>query len=214
MRRYPKQGAMSLLHQNSDQLDDAALGEELTKGSSHRVVASIIAAIVVSAAIALYVFAGQKPPAAVGEIEQVWIHPQHTVTSGFDANGASIPKETYDQIYVFALVKIHNQGKEPLFLHSIMANATFDDGIHTAYAASASDYERIYIAYPNLPVPHGKAFSPQTTIQPGDTAEGTFVAAYKLTKEQWDAHKDLSFTFAIQYQPNLQLTPHTPLLTQ
>ncbi|HEY1732378.1 MAG TPA: hypothetical protein VGG15_11545 [Terriglobales bacterium] len=202
---------MSLLHQNSEEVDDAALGEELTKGSSHLVWASVIAAVVVSAAIAIYVLAGQKPQAATGEIEQVWVHPQHTETSGFDANGVPMPKEVYDQIYVFALVKIHNQAKEPLFLHSIMTDATLDDGIHTAYDASASDYERLFTAYPNLPVPHGKPLSPQVTIQPGDTVEGTIVAAFRLTKEQWDAHKDLSFTFAIQYQPNLKLTPHTPI---
>lgn len=205
---------MSLLHQNSDEIDDAALGEELTKGTSHRVWASVIAAIVVSAAIAIYVLAGQKPPAAVGEIEQVWVHPQHTETSGFDANGAPIPKEVFDQIWVFALVKLHNQGKQPLFLHSIMTNATLDDGIHTSYAAQSSDYERLFAAYPTMSIPHGAPLSPLATIQPGQTAEGTFVSTFRLTKEQWDARKDLSFTFAIQYQPSLQLTPHTPVLNQ
>src|SRR5580698_961509 len=99
---------MSLLHQNSEELDDAARGEEFTKGSSHVIWASVIAAVVVTAAIGTYVLVEQKPPAATGEIEQVWVHPQHTETSGFDANGAPMPKKTYDQIYVFALIKLHN----------------------------------------------------------------------------------------------------------
>jgi hypothetical protein len=202
---------MSLLRQDSPKLDDAALGEEFTKGSSHVVWASIAAAIVVTIGIALYVIAGQKPPIATGEIEQVWVHPQHTETSGFDANGAPMPVEAYDQVYVFVLVKLHNQSQQPLFLHSITTDATLDDGIHSSYAATASDYDRVFVAYPSMPVPHGKALSPQSTIDPGQTVEGTFVSAFRLTKQQWDARKSLDFTFAIQYQPSLKLTPHAPL---
>jgi len=205
---------MSLLQQDSNDLDDAARGEELTKGSSHVLWAGLIAAVVVSALITFYFISGQKPPAATGEIEQVWVHPQHTGTSGFDANGAQMEKESFDQVYVFALVKLHNQSDKPLFVHSIMTNAAMDDGIHTSYAATAADYDRVFLAYPNLPVPHGKALSPQATIDPGQTVEGTVVSAFRMTKEQWDARKGLDFTFAIQYQPDLTVAPRLPLLEQ
>jgi hypothetical protein len=205
---------MSLLQQDSSGLDDAALGEEFTKGTSHVIWASVIAGVVVTAAIAFYVIAGQRPPAATGEIEQIWVHPQHSETSGFDANGAAMAKETYDQIYVFVLVKLHNQSDKPLFLHNMMANATLDDGIHSSYAATATDYDRVFLAYPNMPVPHGKALSPQATIDPGQTVEGTMVSAFRLTKEQWDARKGLDFTFGIQYQPSLKLAPHTAAIDQ
>jgi hypothetical protein len=205
---------MSLLRQDSPQLDDAARGEELTKGSSHILWTSLTAAVVVSAAIAFYVLAGQKPPAATGDIEQVWVHPQHTETSGFDANGAPMPKEVADQVYVFAQVRLHNQSDKPLFLHNILANATLDDGIHSSYAATASDYDRVFLAYPNMPVPHGKALSPQTTIDPGQSVEGTIVSAFRLTKAQWDARKSLNFTFGIQYQKDLTLAPHGPITDQ
>jgi hypothetical protein len=205
---------MSLLQQDSNELDDAARGEELTKGSSHVVWASIIAAAVVSIGIALYVIAGQKPPAATGEIEQVWVHPQISSTSGFDANGAAMVKESFGQVYVFALVKLHNQSKYPLFLHNIMTNATLDDGIHSSYAATAADYDRVFIAYPSMPVPHGKGLSMTQTLDPGQTVEGTIVSAFRLSKPQWDARKDLSFTFAFEYQPSLVLAPHAPVVEQ
>ncbi|HEY1160737.1 MAG TPA: hypothetical protein VGE83_08915 [Terracidiphilus sp.] len=199
---------MSLLQHDSPQLDDAALGEDFTKGSSHVVWATIVAAVVVSAAIAIYVISGEKPPPATGEIEQVWVHPQHSETSGFDANGAPMFKETHDQVYVFALVKLHNQSKIPLFLRNAMVNAKLPDGIHSSYAATAADYDRVFLAYPSMPVPHGKGLSLQTTIDPGQTVEGTIVSAFRLTKEQWAAGKDLSFTFGLQYQPSLVLAPH------
>ena len=52
---------MSLLQQEEREVDDAALGEELTKGSSHVVWAAIAATVVISIAIGAYVIAGQKP---------------------------------------------------------------------------------------------------------------------------------------------------------
>ena len=66
---------MSLLQQDSSKLDDAARGEELTKGTSHVVWAALAATVIVSIAIAIYVIAGQKPPIATGDIVAVWAHP-------------------------------------------------------------------------------------------------------------------------------------------
>ena len=140
---------MSLLHQDTpDEIDDAARGEELTKGTSHVVVAAVIATLLVSAAIAIYFIAGQKPPVATGDIIAVWAHPHHAETSGLDANGASMAKESFDQVLVFTQVRLHNQSNTPLFLVSILTNATLDDGIHSSYAASEVDYNRVFLAYP------------------------------------------------------------------
>ena len=92
--------------------------------------------VVVAAAIAIYVIAEQKPPIATGEIVAVWAHPQHIETSGFDANGAPMPKEIVDEVLVFTQVKLHNQTDHPLFLQDVLTNATLDDGIHSSYAAN------------------------------------------------------------------------------
>ncbi len=206
---------MSLLQQDSAELDDAARGEELTKGTSHVVWAAIAATVVVSIAIAIYVIAGQKPPIATGEIVAVWAHPQHTETSGLDANGAPKPAESVDQVMVYTKVRLHNQSKHPLFLNNVLTNVTLDDGIHSSYAANKGDYDRIFIAYPDMPVPHGPALSPlDTEIDSGQTVEGTFVSAFRMTKQQWDARKKLNYTFSFRYQPNIEVTPHVPVTVQ
>jgi hypothetical protein len=207
---------MSLLHQDIDEgKDDAALGEELTKGTSHVVIAAIVATVVVSAAIAIYVIAGQKPPVARVDVLSVWAHPQHSESSGIDANGAPMLKEEVDQVMVFTRVRIHDQSTYPLFLTNVITNVTLDDGIHSSYAANKVDYDRIFIAYPDLPVPHDQPISPlDTTLQPGQTIEGTVVSAFRLTKAQWDARKKLDFTFSFRYQPNLEVTPHVPVTEQ
>ncbi len=206
---------MSLLQQNSAEVDDAARGEELTRGTSHVVWAAILATVVVSIAIAIYVIAGQKPPVATGEIVAVWAHPQHTETSGIDANGMPMPKEVVDQVMVFTQVNLHNQTDHPLFLANVLTNVTLDDGIHSSYAANKADYDRIFIAYPNIPVPHMKPISPlDTTIDPGQTVEGTFVSAFMMTKQEWDARKKLDYTFSFLYQPNLVLAPKVAITEQ
>ena len=199
---------MSLLHQEKPgELDDAARGESFTKGSSHLVWASIAAAVVVSIAIAIYVIAGEKPPVATGEVLEIWAHPMHSVTPAFDANGSSVSQESFDQVLVFTRVRLHNQSKQPLFLHQIMTNVTMADGtVNTSFAATASQYERVFLAYPTLARWHNTPLSSELTLEPGQTAEGTFVSSFRMTKEQWDARKALDFSFAFRYQPEVKVT--------
>jgi hypothetical protein len=205
---------MSLLNQDTEEVDDAARGEEFTKGSSHVIWAAVIATIVVSAAIAIYFIVGQTKPAVTGDVVAVWAHPQHTETSGFDANGAPMPKESFDQVLVFTEVKLHNQSKQPLFLLNVLSNAKLADGIHSSYAASQVDYDRVFLAYPGIPVPHQTPLSLTLELDPGQTVDGTFVSSFRLTKEQWDARTDLNFTLNFRYQPGLVLTPHGPITEQ
>jgi len=206
---------MSLLQRESqNKVDDAALGEEFTKGSSHVVWASIAATVLVTIAITIYVITGQKPPAVSGEIVAVWAHPQHTETPGIDASGAPMVKDSFDQVLVFAQVRLRNQSKIPLFLLNVLTNADLEDGIHSSYAAPQSDYDRVFIAYPGMPVPHGPGLPINLTLEPGQSVDGTFVSSFRLTKEQWDARKKLDFTFAFRYQPRLVLTPKTTVIEQ
>ena len=205
---------MSLLNQDTEEVDDAALGEEFTKGSSHVIWAAVIATVVVSAAIVIYFIVGQTKPAVTGDVVSVWAHPQHTETSGLDANGAPMPKESFDQVLVFTEVKLHNQSKQPLFLLNVLSNAKLADGIHSSYAASQVDYERVFLAYPGIPVPHQTPLSLTLELDPGQTVDGTFVSSFRLTKEQWDARTDLNFTLNFRYQPGLVLTPHGPITEQ
>jgi len=205
---------MSLLHQ--EELDDAAKGEELTKGTSHVVIAAIVAGLVVSIAIAIYVIAEQKPPFAAGEITAIWAHPQHTETSGIDAAGAPMPKQDVDQVMVFATVSLQNKTDHPLYLGDVTTNVTLADGsIAHCFAANKGDYDRIFVAYLNIPVPHLTPISPlDTTVPPGQTVTGTFVSAFMMTQQQWDARKSLDFTFAFKYQPVLTVTPHVSITEQ
>jgi hypothetical protein len=195
---------MSLLQQESR---DVAAGESYTRGTSNVILATVVAAILVSIAVAIYIFVGEKPPAATGEVLETWAHPMHSVSSGWDANGAAIPKEEVDQVLLFTHVRLHNQSKQAIFLHQIVANSTLADGIHSSYAATPTDFERIFQAYPQLMQWHAAPISPDLTIQPGETKEGTFVNSFKLAKPDWDGRKNLDYSFNFQYLPSLTLAP-------
>jgi hypothetical protein len=202
---------MSLLQQNSQEQDDAARGEELTKGSSNALIPSVIAALVVIVAIFLYFKLGEKPPVAAGEVTNVQAHQMHRETSAFDAAGAAMPQEKFDQVLVFAHVKLRNQSKVPLFLHQAMANVTLDDGIHTSYVATPTDYERAFKGFPELAPFHGNPVPSEPTLQPGQALEGDVLASFRLDKQQWDARKGLDFTFGFRYQPLVKITPTGPV---
>jgi hypothetical protein len=200
---------MSLLQQESK---DLAAGESYTRGTSHVIVATVVATVVVSIAIAIYIFMGEKPPAAAGQILDVWAHPMHTETSGFDANGAAIPKEEIDQVLLFTHVRLHNQSKQAIFLHQIVANATLANGLDSSYAATPTDFERIFKAYPDLAQWHATPISPDLTIQPGETREGTFVCSFRVPKADWEARKSLDYSFNFQYLPSMTLALKVPII--
>jgi hypothetical protein len=192
---------MSLLQQESRE----RAGESYTKGTSNVIIATAIAVVLVTVAVTAYVIAGEKPPAATGDVLEAWAHPMHSETSGWDANGAAIPKEEIDQVLLFTHVRLHNQSKQPIFLHQIVANVTLPDGIHSSYAALPSDFERVFKAYPQLMPWHATPISPDLTLQPGETKEGTFVCSFRMTKGDWESRKRLNFTFNFQYLPSVTL---------
>jgi hypothetical protein len=200
--------AMSLLQRGPFVLDDAARGEEFTKGSSHLVIATVIATVLVTIAVASYFIAGQKTPPATGEVVSVVAHPMHRDTTGIDASGARMPKEEFDQLLVFTHVKLHNQSKNPLFLRQVLTNIRLADGsIRSSYAAIPMDYDRVFQAYPELASLHGKSLTTDATIQPGTTLEGDFVAAFRMTFQEFDQRKALNYNVSFRYVPDLVVTP-------
>ena len=200
---------MSLLHQQAPDVieDDAALGEELTKGTSHVVLATIIAAILVTLAIGFYVWMGQKPPVATAELLEIWAHPRHVTTSGVDAYGEAMAQQNIDQVMLFAHIRVKNHSASPLQLEDVLADLTQADGILSVSAGSTVQYNEAFMVFPELIALKGTALSPHTVIPPGQTVDGTLFWNFLMNKKQWDARKQLSLTLHFEYQPSLQLTP-------
>jgi hypothetical protein len=208
---------MSLLQIQNDPVhehDASSEGEDLAKGSSYLLWTTIAAFIVVSVGMVLFFVAVHKPPVALGEVTQVWAHGVHTLSTPTDANGVQAPTEQFDQVLVFANIRMRNQSDQPIVLKDMLTNATFEDGIHSSYAAGAIDYDRIFIAYPNLKGLQGKKLIRETIIPPGQVLDGMIVSSFHVSQQQWAARKDLSFTIELKYHPDLILTPTAPIAEQ
>jgi hypothetical protein len=220
---------MSLLHQDTpEEIDDAALGEEFTKGSSHVIWASIIAAVLVIALVGIALLAGRKPPVASGQVVQVWAFPRHGETSGLDANGDPMAKDVFDQVLVFAHIKLQNQSKHPLQVQNVLANIHQADGIPLSVSAgNIAQYQEAILAYPELATLQGAPLSPHTIIESGQSLEGNLIWVFRMDRQQWQTRKEwqpdpdhddpgsksgLNFTVAIQYQKDLVLTPSSPVM--
>jgi hypothetical protein len=198
---------MSLLQSNPrNPADHVSQGEDLASGTSPLLWAAIAALVLVSAAIGIFFLTNRERKLAHGEITESWVHPVHVLTPAYDANGDAIPQQEFDQVLVFSHVRLKNVSDKPLYLTRVLVNATLDDGLHTSYAASNSDYEKIFLIYPALKAFKRQGLPLDATMEPGQTIEGEFAASFKVAKAAWDARKDLNFTFQFRYQPDLALT--------
>ena len=207
---------MSLLelHPNSPDIHEIPSGDDYTKGSSHIVWATLAAVAVLVAAITIFVISIHKPPVAAGNITQVYTHGTHTLNTPLDANGVPTAGQPYDQILIMANVQLRNQSDKPIILRDMVTNVTLPDGPRSSFVVSPTDYDRVFLAYPELAKLKTHTLSRETMIQPGQSLDGMLVSAFHASEEEWSAHKDLSFTFRFQFHPDLVIAPTTPIQVQ
>jgi hypothetical protein len=176
---------------------------------TRRTLLIILAAIIIVVVItALYVYTGEKPPAATGQIVSLETFPVHSqLRVGEGAQGIQGGMETYDQLLVLTQVKIHNQANIPLFLRDISANLDLNNGdSQRSSAASRTDFQNVFVAYPQLASFKQNPLPYDLTLQPGQTAEGLVIFHYPVTKDQWDNRRSFHTVISFQYQPDLLLS--------
>ncbi len=206
---------MSLLKEDALQADDAsAHGEDLASGSTHFFMATTFAVVILCMAVWIFYSVAHKPPVAAGEITHIWVHPVHTVTSPVDANGVKLASSPFDQVLVFASVRLRNQSDDPIILKDMSSNINFVDGLHTSLAVTPTDYDRIFVAYPELAGLRAKTLIRDTLIQPNQVLDGQIVTAYHVNKQEWDAHKDFNITLDFQMHPSIVLVPQGNIVSE
>jgi hypothetical protein len=167
----------------------------------------IIAAVVVSIAIGLYVYLGQKPPVASGSILTMNLYPVHTlVNSGGGADGMQGSGEYYDQLLILTKIKITNQTDIPLFLQDISSTIKLPDGSEqTNVTASDKDMDRVFQAYPSLAYLRSDSIHRDITLSPGQSVQGLAVFNYPITQEQWNTLQSAKVVVSFMHQKNLEL---------
>jgi hypothetical protein len=168
----------------------------------------VIAAIVVSIALGLYVYLGQRPPVASGEILASTVYPVHTsINNGAGGNdGMAGSSESYDQVIVLTKIRIRNQTDIPLFVQDIGSAIKLPDGSQqTNVAASDKDADRVFQAYPSLSYLRADPIPRDITLSPGQAAEGLAIFNYPITKEQWDTLQTAKVVVQFMHQKNLEI---------
>lgn len=166
----------------------------------------VIAAIVLTIALGLYVYLTQRPPVAAGEVLQVNFYPVHTVISnGVADSGMAGSPESYDQLLILTKIRVRNQTDIPLFLQDIRARVTLPDGskqVNTV--AGTKDMDRVFQAYPSLNSLRADPIPRDLTLTPGQSVEGLAIFNFPLSKEQWDKLQNAKVAISFMHQKDLE----------
>jgi hypothetical protein len=146
----------------------------------------------------------EHPPLATGEVVHLTAFPVHTsMQVGGGVGGSPGGTETNDEVIVLAEVRIHNQSKVPLFVHDLWANLVLPDQERRSLAASTLDYPKVFIVYPQLASVKTDPLLRDSTIEPGQTTDGTVIFNYPVAKADWDQRKSIDVVVSFLHQKNL-----------
>jgi hypothetical protein len=168
----------------------------------------VIAFIAVSIAIGLYVWIGERPPVASGDILTMNLYPVHTLINngGGSDTGMAGAAEYYDQLLILAKVKVRNQTDIPLFMQDISAAIKLPDGSEQVnITASDKDMDRVFQAYPSLSYLRTDSIPRDTTLQPGQSVQGLAIFNFPISKEQWDSLQTAKVVVSFMHQKNLEI---------
>jgi hypothetical protein len=136
-----------------------------------------IALVVVAIVIGIVAYTQRAKPVARGSIDEVWF---------------SQPSNMPDPMILIA-VTLRNVGEKPLYIKSIKAALRTDEAEHSDDAASASDYERYFQAYPDLQG-HGSPLQVETKIPPGTEQKGLIMVSFPVPSEVYERRQDIIVT--------------------
>jgi hypothetical protein len=145
----------------------------------------VIALVVVAIVVGVIAFVERSKPVAQG---------------GIDAVYASQPANMTNTMVVLQ-VTMRNVGDKAVYIKSISVNAKTDQGAQSDDAASPSDYDRYFSAYPDLRAHATQPLTVETKIMPGAEQKGTVLVAFPVTGQQFNARKDLNVTI-VPYDQN------------
>jgi hypothetical protein len=135
-----------------------------------------IALVAVAIVVAIIAFAFRAKPVAQGGIDAVYVSVQ--------------PNQP--NIFVPIQVTLRNVGEKTLYIKDVKADLKTEQGELSDTAASPTDYERYFTAFPDLKEHSTQALVVETKIAPGAAQKGTVLVSFPVTKEQFDARQELT----------------------
>ncbi len=182
--------------------------QQETRAESRRMASSagIAAAILVVSVALFWLIAHQSSPIE-GTVTQLWIHPMHTVVTRHDASGVVQAPEAFDQVLVLAQIHLHNRSHQAVILKHLLTNIHLPGGEDSSYAATATDYDRVFVAYPELDGLRTQPLRDDTVIAPMASLDGMIISSFHLTADQWKQQSGMNFEIDLKMHPALILAP-------
>lgn len=160
---------------------------------------ALIALILTSLIVVIWIRFGRKTPVATGEIARVAIYPVQAKIAGGAAGtpGMQGQDEIVNQLLVFAHVRLRNPNRAPITIVDDWAVVTLPDGsTQRSLGASTADFDKVFQAYPQLAPVRMDALRRDLQIQPGQSVDGMVIFSYPISREQWDSRKSMQVTIS------------------
>ena len=154
------------------------------KWSLPPVVPVLIALAMVAIAVAIYTVHGNKfVPRPNGRINGITVAEQK-MESAID------PAQS--RVLVAAQVSVSNPGERPVYVQGLSAEVLTDAAEPLKDdAAAASDFDRYIAAFPELKSATSTALKPETKIMPGETATGSVLFGFPLSKDAFNKKRSM-----------------------
>jgi hypothetical protein len=186
---------------------------ELTFSQSERrsgLLVPLLIAFVVIGGIFAYVY---MRPHRIADltITHTAVLPEHTVFKNL-SKVVGHEDQVEDDLYVLTTIRVDNRLKIPLTIDDITGTLTPSDGSDpsTTSAIPKTDLDGMYITFPALKPLASTPLPRETTIQPGDHAEGMVMLHFPVTETDWNNRKSAAVTISFYHQEPFTVTIPKP----
>jgi len=125
----------------------------------------------------------------------------HSATTGSIDNVVSVEIPAQNSIMVAINVSFQNNGAKPYWIHTIKADLDTATGSFTDDAASPSDFDRYFQAFPTLKQHALAPLEREARINPGGRTAGTVIVVFPVTPDAFANRKSLKVTIQPYDQP-------------
>jgi hypothetical protein len=167
----------------------------------------LLIAFVVVSGIFAYVYLRPHRIADIA-ITHTAVLPTHTVFKDL-SRVVGHEDQAQDDLYVLATVRIDNRLKIPLTIDDITGTLTPpDDSVEptTTSAIAKTDLDNMYVTFPALKPLSGPPLPRETTIAPGDHAEGMVLLHFPVTQADWNNRKSATVNISFYHQEPFTIT--------
>lgn len=167
-----------------------------------RILLIIIAAIIIPVVVVgAYVVINREPNPYKGQVLSMNVYPIHRdLTQKTTTEGIGGQTDIYDEILVFTNVRITNTAKIPLYIHDMWATVDSPDETSRSTAVSASDFQKVFIAYPDTRQYQKSMLPRDATIQPGQQVEGEMIFSYQMSQQEWQSATGMNIDVGFLHQ--------------